>query len=83
MNDQTSHGLVKELQFVGFVVLDLNGLGGVIQQIALGSLYFTDNITARCHFGDGDIAALIGAVLTAGVTDCCTIGGGNLEDSPG
>ena len=80
MNDQAAQGLIKELQFVCLVILDLDGTGRIIQKIAGLGLYLMHNIATGFQIRDGDIAALIGAVLTVGTADNSTVGGRHLEN---
>ena len=80
VDDETAERLVEELQNIGLVVLDLNGLGCIVQQVPLRRLYFRHDDTGRLHIGDGDITPFVSAVLTARVAHSSTVRSGHTED---
>ena len=62
------------------MILDLDGLGSVIQQIAIFGLDLLHHIAARLQVRDGDIAVFIGTILAVGAANCGSVRGGHLEN---
>ena len=61
------------------MILDLDGLGGVVQQVALLGLDLLNHIAARFQVRDGDITVFISAELAIGRTDYGPVRGGHFE----
>ena len=80
IDDKIALGLVKELQGIGLMILDLDGLGGVVQQVAVLGLDLLNHIATRLQVGDGDIPILIGAELSIRTAHSGSVRGGHFEN---
>ena len=79
VDDKIALGLIEELQGVGLMILDLDGLGGVVQQVALLGLDLLHHIATRLQVGNGDRTVFIGAELTIGTADSSSACGGDFK----
>ena len=83
VDHEIAQGLVEELQHIGLMILDFDGLGGIVQQVALGRLHLGHDQAGRLHLGDGDIAVFVSSILAASGADRSAVSSSHTENRPG
>ena len=80
IDNQVPEGLVKHFQGIRLMVLDLHGMGSIIQQVAGLCLDLPHDIAARLQVRQGDKAPLVRPVLAVGIAYHGAVCPGDLEN---